>query len=347
MAAENNPIIPVEQHFKIMADSAPVLIWIAGPDKLCYFFNASWLRFTGRTLEQEYGNGWAEGIHPDDAKRCMEIYSSSFDARESFKMEYRLKRHDGVYRWVVDTGVPRYATDGEFAGYIGSCTDIDELLESTRFRESASENRFKNLVEQAPVAILVFSGPDLVIDLANEAMLELLHKDKSIIGKPLLKGLPEIEGAPAVDQLFHVFRTGEVSNGSEEPVPIMRNGKLETRYFNFSYLPIFEDQKIDGVMDVAVEVTDQVLARKTAETSEKHFRSLADIVPAKISNALPSGEVTFFNQHWLDYSGMSFEDLRDFGYHQMMHPEEIPIFQARLAQAAAKGWSSHQHDPST
>lgn len=86
-----------------------------------------------------------------------------------------------------------------------------------------------------------------------------------------------------------------------------------------------------------IDITDQVEARQKIEASEKHFRSLADIVPAKISNALPSGEVTFFNQHWLDYSGMNFEDLRDFGYHQMMHPEEIPEFQRRLSEAADKG----------
>jgi PAS domain S-box-containing protein len=168
-------------------------------------------------------------------------------------------------------------------------------------------------------------------------MLNLLHKDKSIIGKPLLVGLPEIKGAPAVDQLFHVYKTGEASDGNEEPVPIMSNGQLETRYFNFSYRPLIDNGRITGVMDIAVEVTAQVLARKKAEASEKHFRSLADIVPAKISNALPNGEVTFFNQHWLDYSGMNFEDLRDFGYRQMMHPDEVATFRTQLAEAAAKG----------
>jgi PAS domain S-box-containing protein len=128
--------IPVEEQFKIMADTAPVLIWIAGNDKLCYFFNAGWLRFTGRKLEQEYGNGWAEGVHLDDLQRCLDIYITSFDARREFKMEYRLRRHDGVYQWVLDNGVPRYAADGSFAGYIGSCMVIDELLESERFKEN-------------------------------------------------------------------------------------------------------------------------------------------------------------------------------------------------------------------
>jgi PAS domain S-box-containing protein len=127
--------IPIEEQFRIMADQAPVLIWISGTDKLCYFFNAGWLRFTGRSLEQEYGNGWADGVHPDDLVNCLDIYNSSFDAQTEFKMEYRLRRHDGQYRWLLDTGVPRYAADGAFAGYIGSCIDIDELLESERIKK--------------------------------------------------------------------------------------------------------------------------------------------------------------------------------------------------------------------
>lgn len=129
------PIIPIEEQFAIMADSAPVLIWISGTDKLCYFFNAGWLRFTGRTMEQEYGNGWAEGVHPDDMQRCLDVYMTSFDARKEFKMEYRLRRHDGVYQWLLDHGVPRYTADGTFAGYIGSCMVIDELLASNRFQK--------------------------------------------------------------------------------------------------------------------------------------------------------------------------------------------------------------------
>jgi PAS domain S-box-containing protein len=134
MAEPEKPYIPVEEQFRIMADTAPVLIWIAGVDKLCYFFNAGWLKFTGRTMEQEYGNGWADGVHPDDLQRCLNIYISSFDARKEFKMEYRLRRYDGQYRWLLDKGVPRYTADGTFAGYIGSCVDIDELLETERLK---------------------------------------------------------------------------------------------------------------------------------------------------------------------------------------------------------------------
>jgi PAS domain S-box-containing protein len=115
-----------EARFRAMADSAPVFIWISGEDKLRTFFNRSWLAFTGRALEQELGNGWLKGVHSDDVERCLETYVKGFDARCEFEMEYRLRRHDGEYRWVFDKGVPRSAPDGRFLGYIGSAEDITE-----------------------------------------------------------------------------------------------------------------------------------------------------------------------------------------------------------------------------
>ncbi len=116
-----------ESRFRIVADAAPVLIWMSGVDKLCTFFNKPWLEFTGRSVAQELGNGWAEGVHADDLQRCLETYTEAFDARKPFGMQYRLRRRDGEYRWVSDDGVPRYDTLGQFAGYIGSCVDITEL----------------------------------------------------------------------------------------------------------------------------------------------------------------------------------------------------------------------------
>jgi len=130
----------------MMADSAPALIWMSGTDKLCVFFNRGWLDFTGRTISQEMGNGWAEGVHPDDLEHCLKIYNTSFDAREPFEIEYRLRRRDGAYRWVLDRGVPRYAQDGEFLGYVGMAIDLTD-------RKRAQEAR-QNLMHASRLAVV-------------------------------------------------------------------------------------------------------------------------------------------------------------------------------------------------
>ena len=115
-----------EERFRLVANTAPVMIWMSGTDKLCTYVNQPWLEFTGRPLEAELGNGWAEGVHPEDFSRCMDTYTQAFDRREPFQMEYRLRRHDGEYRWLSDIGVPRFNPDHSFAGYIGSATDVTE-----------------------------------------------------------------------------------------------------------------------------------------------------------------------------------------------------------------------------
>lgn len=121
-----NVVRESEGRFRLVANTAPVMIWMSGPDKLCNYFNQPWLEFTGRRVEAELGNGWAEGVHSEDLKRCLETYARAFDQRESFEMEYRLRRKDGEHRWVLDIGVPRFNRDGSFAGYIGSCLDISD-----------------------------------------------------------------------------------------------------------------------------------------------------------------------------------------------------------------------------
>jgi PAS domain S-box-containing protein len=120
-----------EDRFKVMADSSPVMLWMSAVDSNCYFFNKPWLDFTGRTLEQEVGAGWCEGIYFEDFQHCLDTYLDHFNARKPFRMRYRLKRHDGQYRWLLDTGVPRYSPDGTFMGFVGSCIDIQEMVEAS------------------------------------------------------------------------------------------------------------------------------------------------------------------------------------------------------------------------
>ncbi len=135
-----------EGRFRLVADAAPVMIWMADADKRCVYVNSGWLAFTGCSLEQVVGDGWVESLHADDRESCLATYSDAVDKRRSYRMEYRLRRRDGAYRWILSTGVPRSTEDGRLAGYIGSCLDITERIEAVRALR-ASEARFRSIAE--------------------------------------------------------------------------------------------------------------------------------------------------------------------------------------------------------
>ncbi len=169
-----------EERFRLMADSAPVLLWMAGTDTLCTFFNKPWLDFTGRTLEQEAGNGWTEGLHPDDFQRCLDTYLSAFEARRNFTMEYRLRRRDGEHRWVLDTGVPRFSAAGEFAGYIGSCVDITERKHA---EERLADARLSSLVRNASDIITVVDAEGIVVYQSPAVNRVLGYDPEELVGR--------------------------------------------------------------------------------------------------------------------------------------------------------------------
>lgn len=131
---EDHPVELVESEFEELADNAPVMIWRSRPDKLCDWFNKPWRDYSGKGLDELFGFGWAEDVHPDDYDRCVRIYSEAFDARENFTMPYRLRRNDGEYRWFLDNGAPFYRK-GVFAGYFGSCIDITEQKDTEEHKE--------------------------------------------------------------------------------------------------------------------------------------------------------------------------------------------------------------------
>ena len=207
-----------EERFRNMADTAPVMIWVSGPDKLCTFFNKGWLTFTGRTLEQELGNGWASGVHPQDLDRCISVYSSSFDSRRNFQMEYRLRRADGAYRWLLDSGIPRFAPNEGFAGYIGSCIDITDLKRTQE----------EDLARQKLESLGVLAG-GIAHDFNN--LLGGILAEAELVESELVEGLSPVEevarikavairGSEIVRELM--IYAGRDQASSVEPVDLSR-----------------------------------------------------------------------------------------------------------------------------
>jgi PAS domain S-box-containing protein len=182
--------------FRQIADSAPVLIWLSGTDALCTWFNKPWLEFRGRTMQEEMGNGWAEGVHKEDFDRCLEIYRSNFEKRTPFRMEYRLQRFDGEYRWLLDHGIPRFTNTGLFLGFIGSCIDITDITEIQKAWQTQQEisERLSELAAIVESSDEVIVGKDLngIVTSWNAAATRVFgYTAEEMIGQSILKLIPE------------------------------------------------------------------------------------------------------------------------------------------------------------
>ena len=196
-----------EQRFRVITDAAPILVWMAGVDKLCYYFNKGWLDFVGRTLEQESGKGWTENVHPEDFERCLAIYVANFDARRSFEMEYRMRHHTGQYRWILDRGVPRYAPDGTFEGYVGGCLDIHdqkEAAEKVRIADDMTRLMKTQDEERRRIARELHDSAGQTLAVLGINLAQLVDRAKSLAPE-LAKEGKEIEAI--VQQLSREIRT--------------------------------------------------------------------------------------------------------------------------------------------
>ena len=141
--------------YKAIVEASPNMIWRAGLDANCDYFNETWLKFTGKQLEEEVGAGWLAGVHPDDMEFCMNTYLAAFEKRETFEMEYRLKRFDGLWRWINDRGVPIYDADHRFIGYIGSCMDVTEKIEGRKLISLAHYDKLTGVYNRNYLEILI------------------------------------------------------------------------------------------------------------------------------------------------------------------------------------------------
>jgi PAS domain S-box-containing protein len=264
-----------EQRFRLMANSAPVLIWISELDKLCTWFNKPWLTFTGRTMEQESGNGWAEGVHPDDLQRCLDVYVTHFDRRDPFEMDYRLRRHDGEYRWVSDTGVPRFDEQGDFVGYIGSCVDITERKRAEEAARLLSA-QLTSVLEGAGDVIAVMDK-EFRYTVFNSAFHDEFLR---IFGVSLLPGDSMIEALHRLpDDLAAALAYWKRALAGEDFTVTQQFGDpwLGRNWYELHFSPIFDrDHRVSGAVHVVRNVTERRAAEEALRASEQELRLSSD-----------------------------------------------------------------------
>jgi len=293
-----------EEEFRLMADAAPVLLWQSGTDTLCYYFNKPWLDFTGRTLEQEIGNGWAEGVHPDDFQGCLDVYLNSFNARKSFKMEYRLRNAKGEYRWIVDNGAPRFAHDGTFLGYIGSCVDITDMKRAKQ--ELQSQYTLLSSIINSPGKIAIFSlDKNYCYTSFNEIhALEM----KRVWGTDIEIGQNQL----------NYIKNPEVATHAKHSIDRALKGEhfIETHirsennvYYEFSWNPILLSGEIIGVTAFVQDIAEREQAVEALRNANTYNRRLIEASIDPLVTIGPDGKINDVNKATEEVTGVLRESL--------------------------------------
>ena len=281
-----------ELQYRQLADSGQALIWTATPDKKCNYFNQVWLNFTGRSIEQELGDGWAEGIHPDDLDRCLTIFSTSFDQRKSFSMEYRLRRHDGVYRWLLDDGTPSFNIHGTFIGYIGHCLDINEQKQAED-KLTAQTLLLTNLIINMEEGILL-EDSDRKILLTNQLFCDMFGipaPPAALIGS---------DCSESAEQSKHLFRSPAKFVADLEIIlaekKTVLNDVLELadgRSFERDYIPTYLDRQYTGHLWKYRDITEREQSENRLKESEGKFRNITEQTDDLIAIADKNGVIIY------------------------------------------------------
>lgn len=293
-----------EARFRTMADTAPVLVWMADITGQCTFFNRTWLEFTGRPVEEELGDGWVAAVHRADRESCLHTYQTAFAQRQEFRMEYRLRRADGQYRWLLDNGVPRFTAEQTFAGYIGSCIDITERKraeERIRFLAEAGvvlaaslnyEETLRNVARLSVPAIADWCAIDMLNPAGDLELLALSHIDPAKVqwAHALRQRYPVAMDAPMGAP--HVIRTGQA-----EIYPEISDDLLQAVSQDAEQLEILRAVGYRSVMVVPLRNVTEVIGAISfvATESERRFNrddlALAEEVARRASAAIEQAEL--------------------------------------------------------
>ena len=278
-----------EVSLRKVTDTVPAVIWITEPDGTCTYLNKQWYDLTGQTEEEAEGFGWLNATHPDDKEEAGILFIGANEKQIPFSALYRLRQKDGSYRWAIDKGSPKFSADGVYEGMIGTVVDVhDQKLAEEKIKES--ETKLSAVIAAAPVGIGLFIGRDLVIEMPNQTFIDIVGKGPDIEGKPLREAMPELltENQPFLQILDDVYTSGKMFQSFGSQVKILQNGVMTDNYYNITYTPLFDEGgNVYGILDIAVDVTEQVIARKKIEQSGQNLRNM--ILQAPVAMCILKG----------------------------------------------------------
>lgn len=271
-----------EGRFRAAIDAVQGILWTNDAAGRMLGEQPGWSLLTGQNREEYQNYGWADAVHPEDAQPTIDAWEKAVRSRKTFIHSHRVRRADGSWRHYAIRAIPMLDEQGEIAEWVGVHTDITEQQDAVRALE-ASETRFRTVFEQTPSAIGLLTGYDMIVEIANEMLLQFWGKGASVIGLPLLEALPEIEGQGIIELLRGVYENNAPFYANAFMAKLERGGVLEECYFDLAYTPALDERgKPSGVIVLAIEVTSQVAARKATEESEQRLRSVIESAPFPI-----------------------------------------------------------------
>ncbi|MDP9047119.1 MAG: PAS domain-containing protein [Bacteroidota bacterium] len=306
---------------------APAAICVTdGPELVFELVNPAYQQFfPGRKL---LGKPVFEALPEIKGQPIADVLTNVYRTGETFQGDgllIPLARYDGgpiEDRYFNFIYQPRFNTSNEVDGILVFAFEVTEMIIGKRLLED-SEKRFRLMVEQSPVPMLVTRGEDMVFEEINAPMLELINRDMSIKGKPAYEVMPELQGQAIMDHLYNTFRTGEEWTGLEQPIVIKRNGRNKQGYYNISYKPLIENGRITGVLQSAVDVTEHVESRQKLKESSENFKLLADNMSQLAWMADGTGAIYWYNQRWYDFTGTNYEQMQGWGWREVHHPDHL------------------------
>jgi two-component system cell cycle sensor histidine kinase/response regulator CckA len=313
-----------EERFRLIADAAPVMIWMDDAHGMSTYFNKPWLDFTGRTLAQESGRGSRDGIHPDDLiPRFVTVYDAAFAARKPFQTEYRLRRKDGEYRWVLETATPRFTAEGEFGGFVGTAIDITE-----RRRAEQTLRKERSFLRQ-----VIDINPNFVFAKDRQGRFTLVNQavaDAYGTTVEALIGKTDADFNPNADEVT-AFRKADLAVMDTLREMVIPEEKITDSTGNVRWLQtvkrpvVGEDGRAQQVLGVSADVTDRLRAEEAIKESEARFRLMADAAPVLIWLSDANARCTFFNKPWLDFTGRKLSQEIGRGWMEDVHPNDLGL----------------------
>lgn len=316
-----------EAWFRSLVIQAPMaMVVLRGPEQIIEIANTAMLKRWNRVGQDLSGKRFVD-VFPEIKDQKFpalldQVYKTGEVYRESEAVSY-VQDESGKRTFYVDFEYsPLLDPEGKVSGVIATVNDVTERVWSRKKIEE-SQSRYHNLIYSSPSAIGILYGEDMIITIANDAIIEIWGKGKSIMGQPYFEALPELAEQGYREIFSRVYQTGVPFNAVETPVNILQNGAMQLRYYNFLLYPqknIFGE--VDGIGIIATEVTSQALLNKQMQESEKRFRLLADSLPQHIWTADVQGNLNYFNRSVFDYSGLTQEQLDKDGWLQIVHPDD-------------------------